>query len=158
MNQMQSPGAVAAHGASEIDELGPRVVSKSSPHQGFPQVPIRGADYRVAEGASVFGHAPLVLALCRAPVEAQHDPQRALRAHRGGVLALVVRPFGEGAQPAVKDNRHRRTRRGVDGVAAGRAAWAHIAQADQPGSIPKGRRLRPPDHEREASVAMTRHG
>jgi hypothetical protein len=38
MTAAKSPGAVAAHGAFEIDQLGGTVISKDSPHRNFTQV------------------------------------------------------------------------------------------------------------------------
>jgi hypothetical protein len=38
MTAAKSPGAVAAHGAFEIDQLGGTVISKDSPHRKFTQV------------------------------------------------------------------------------------------------------------------------
>jgi hypothetical protein len=39
MSTAKSPGAVAAHGAFEIDQLGGTVVSKHNPHRNFTQAP-----------------------------------------------------------------------------------------------------------------------
>jgi hypothetical protein len=127
MRSKKSPGAVAAHGALETDELGRRVVSENSLHQSVAQVPIQGrligSDYCEAEGITAYACAP-VLALCRALIEAGHDPERALHAYRGGVLALIVRSIGEGARLTVEDDRHgrprlRRWRNGNRGCGAG---------------------------------------
>lgn len=38
MSTAKSPGAVAAHGAFEIDQLGGTVISKDSPLRNFTQV------------------------------------------------------------------------------------------------------------------------
>ena len=38
MSVAKSPGAVAAHGAFEIDQLGGTVISNDSPHRNFTQV------------------------------------------------------------------------------------------------------------------------
>lgn len=127
MSSTKSPGAVAAHGALETDELGRRVVSENSLHQTITQVPIWatiiGSDCCEAEGITAHGSAP-VLALCRALIEAGYDPERPLHAHRGGVLALAVRSIGEGALFTVEDDRHgrprlRRCRKGHRGCGAG---------------------------------------
>jgi len=111
MSAEESPGAVAADGALEADRLGR--VSKNKLLQNPSQAPIPatliGSDRCSAEGISVRGYAP-VLSLCRALIEAGHDPGRALHAHRGGVLALVVRSIGEGARLTVEDDRHGRPR------------------------------------------------
>jgi hypothetical protein len=129
MSVEESPGAVAAHGALEADRLGRQVVSKNKLLQNPSQAPIPatliGSDRCTAEGISVRAYAP-VLALCRALIEAGHDPGRALHAHRGGVLALVVRSIGEGAGLTVEDDRHGTPRlrrwRGRRGYGAGSPA------------------------------------
>ena len=99
MRSTKSPGAVAARGASEPDQLGRRVILENSFHESIVQVPIWatiiGSDRCEAEGITAQGSAP-VLALCRALIEAGYDPDRLLHAHRGGLLALVVRSIGEG--------------------------------------------------------------
>ena len=109
MTTIKSPGALAAHGASEIDGLGPHVVSQINRQQELPQAPIRamliGSDRCSAEGISARGHAA-VLDLCRELIEAGHDPERALHAYRSGVLALAVRSLGEAAELTVADDRH----------------------------------------------------
>ena len=109
----KSPGAVAARGASEIDELGPHVVSEISVPETLAQAPIfailLGSDRCTADGISVRAYAP-VLALCRALIDAGYDPGRALLGHRGGNLALAVRSIGEGALLTVEDDRHGRPR------------------------------------------------
>ena len=95
MSASKSPGAVAAHGALEADRLGRQVVSKNRLPKDPSQAPISatliGSDRCTAEGFSVRAYAP-VLALCRALIEAGHDPGRALHAHRGDKLALIVLP------------------------------------------------------------------
>jgi hypothetical protein len=127
MNTIKSPGAgEAAHGASEIDELGWRVASENSLSEKLAQAPILamlfGSDRCAAEGINVRGYAP-VLSLCRALIQAGYDPERALHAHRGGVLALAVRSIGEGAGLTVEDDRHGTPRlrrwRGRRGYGAG---------------------------------------
>ena len=76
--ESKSPGAVAALGASKIDGLGRHVVSETSFLQNITQAPIRaaliGSDSCEAEGITARGSAP-VLALCRALIEAGHDPR-----------------------------------------------------------------------------------
>ena len=108
VKKIKSPGAVAAHRASETDGLGWHVLSNLNRQQQFSQAPIRavliGSDRCEAEGIIARGYAP-VLDLCRALIKAGHDPKRALHAYRGGVLALAVRSIGEGARFTVEDTR-----------------------------------------------------
>jgi hypothetical protein len=105
---MKSPGALAAHGASEIDELGRHVVSQANRQQQLPQVPIRAtlvdSDRCDAEGISARGYAP-VLDLCRELVAAGFNPASPPEAWRG-VLCLRVRSIGESARLTVADDRH----------------------------------------------------
>ena len=65
------------------------------------QIPIRaeltGDDCCTALGLSVTSTSP-VIALCRALINAGHDPTTPLEVYRGDVLALRVRSIGEGAQ------------------------------------------------------------
>jgi hypothetical protein len=106
MRTAKSPGAVAALGASEIDELGRHVVSEATFHRNFPQAPIHatliGSDRCEAEGYTARGSAP-VLALCRRLFAAGFDPGRPLHAYRGDTLSLVVRTIGEGAALTVAE-------------------------------------------------------
>lgn len=86
-------------------------------------------------------HAP-VLALCRALIEAGHDPSTPLEAYRGTTLCLKVRSIGEGARLTVEDSengrprfvRHRPRTSGAAPPIAQTAAW--VGQAA--------------DHDREA--------
>ena len=100
--ESKSPGAVAAHGAPEIDELGRHVASENILQQHFTQAPIRaaliGSNHCEAEGITAPRGSVPVLALCRALIEAGHDPNRPLHAYRGDVLALSVRSIGQGAR------------------------------------------------------------
>ena len=56
-----------------------------------------------ARGITTRGSAP-VLALCRALVGADYDPDRPLHVYRDKVLALTVRSIGEGAKLTVRDS------------------------------------------------------
>ena len=122
MTARKSPGAVAAHGALEADQPGRQVVSKNkllqNPSQASISATLIGSSRCAAEGISVQAYGP-VLALCRALIEAGHDPGRALHAHRGGVLAVVIRSIGEGAGLTVEDDRHGRPRLLDGGIAEG---------------------------------------
>jgi hypothetical protein len=107
VSKMQSPAAVEARGASEIDQLGGRVVSEHSLSRTCSQAihaELIGSDSCHALGINVRGHAP-VFTLCRALIEAGHDPAQPLEAWRGDVLALKVRSIGEGAELTVQDDR-----------------------------------------------------
>src|SRR5262245_32027739 len=58
----------------------------------------------VAVGIRVNGrHAP-ILALCRALIEAGHDPATPLEVSRGSTLCLRVRSIGEGAKLTIDEN------------------------------------------------------
>jgi hypothetical protein len=107
MKPTESPGAVAALGASVSDQLGRQVIAEANRQERFTQAPIRatlvGSKHCEAEGIIAHGYAP-VLNLCRALIKAGHDPKRALHAYRGVVLALAVRSIGEGAQLSVEDD------------------------------------------------------
>lgn len=113
MTTAKSPGAVAACGVSESNQLGRQVASEISLHQRDAQVPIRatlfGSDRCEAEGIIAINPAP-VLALCRGLVRAGHNRCRPLHAYRGTTLALIVRTIGEGAAFTVDDDRQGRPR------------------------------------------------
>jgi hypothetical protein len=88
----KSPGALAAHGASEIDELGRHVVSEANRQQRFAQAPIRaeliGSSRCDAEGLSARGYAP-VLELCRELVAAGFSPACPLEAWRDSLSPTI---------------------------------------------------------------------
>lgn len=113
MSKIKSPGAVAAHGASETDQLGGKVVPKANRQQQFTQAPIHatliGSDRCEALGVSARGFAP-VLELCRALIELGVDPSTPLHAYRCGILCLRVSDIGWGAQFTVENDRHGRPR------------------------------------------------
>jgi hypothetical protein len=62
---------------------------------------LRGSDSADALGIAATGNAP-VLRLCRALVEAGHDPATRLEAWRGSTLCLRIRSIGEAARLVVK--------------------------------------------------------
>ena len=99
-----SPGAVAALGASDTDELGRHVVSKTSPYNEFAQQPICaaliGSNRCSAPGITAHGSAP-IFSLCRKLIEAGHDPAMPLEVWRGDTLALTVHSVGEAAKVEV---------------------------------------------------------
>jgi hypothetical protein len=69
-----------------------------SPTAQVVRAEIIGQGQATAAGITVSGrHAP-VLALCRALIEAGHDPATPLEAYRGTTLCLRVRSIGEGAR------------------------------------------------------------
>jgi hypothetical protein len=63
---------------------------------------IIGSSQAEANGVTARGHAP-ALAMCRALIEAGHDPNTPLEAYRGTTLCLKVRSLGEGARLTVKE-------------------------------------------------------
>src|SRR6516162_10609725 len=71
---------------------------------------IVGQTQATACGVTVTGRNAPVLALCRALVEAGHDPATPLEAWRGSTLCLRVRSIGEGARLTVEDDRRGRPR------------------------------------------------
>jgi hypothetical protein len=109
MRTIKSPGALAAHGASEIDGLGRHVVSRTNRQLQLPQAPIRatliGSNRCKVDGIEVRGYAP-ALELCRKLIAAGFNPASPLEAWRGDTLCLCVRSIGEGARLAVADDRH----------------------------------------------------
>jgi hypothetical protein len=62
-----------------------------------------------AAGLAARGAAP-VTSLCRALIEAGHDPATPLEVWRGDMLALRVRSIGAGSRLTVEDDRHGRPR------------------------------------------------
>jgi hypothetical protein len=65
---------------------------------------IVGQDQATACGVTVSGRNAPALALCRALVEAGHDPTSPLEAYRGTTMCLRVRSIGAGAELTVKEN------------------------------------------------------
>ena len=127
MTTIKSPGAVAASGASGMDQLGRQVIPENKRQEQFAQAPVRatlvGADRCEAEGISTRGYAP-VLDLCRELVAAGLHPTSPLEAWRGDTLSLRVRSIGEGARLAIEDDPHgtprlRRWRERPQGYGAG---------------------------------------
>lgn len=72
------------------------------------QTPIRatliGSNRCEALGITARGYAP-ALDLCRALVNAGHDPRRPLHAYRGETLAIQICSIGEGARLTVREDR-----------------------------------------------------
>jgi hypothetical protein len=64
---------------------------------------IVGQTQATACGVTVTGRNAPVLALCRALLEAGHDPATPLEAWRGATLCLRVRSIGEGAKLTVSE-------------------------------------------------------
>lgn len=62
-----------------------------------------GSNQATACGVTVSGRNAPVLALCRALIEAGHDPAIPLEAYRGNTLCLRVRSIGEGAALSVSE-------------------------------------------------------
>jgi hypothetical protein len=63
-----------------------------------------GSNQATAAGVTVSGRNAPALALCRALVEAGHDPATPLEAYRGTTLCLRVRSIGEGARLTVRES------------------------------------------------------
>ena len=63
-------------------------------------------DSASACGLTVTARAP-VLDLCRALLQAGHDPGKRLEVYRGSTFCLTVRSIGEGARLRVSDNKGR---------------------------------------------------
>jgi hypothetical protein len=108
MRTIKSPGALAAHGASEIDGLGRHVVSKTNRQLQLPQAPIGttliGSNRCSAEGIRARGYDP-VLDLCRELVAAGRNPTSPLEGWRGEAPCLRIGSIGEGARLTVADDR-----------------------------------------------------
>ena len=64
---------------------------------------LSGSTICSAAGQVAIGHTP-VLALCRALIEAGHDPSTPLNVYRGDVLALGIRSIGEAARLTVDEH------------------------------------------------------
>jgi hypothetical protein len=94
------PAAIGARPASVFVNFWQPDGAEDNPSQ-LSQQAIRadliGSDTAVALGLIINSSSP-VLALCRALVEAGHDPAIPLEAYRGNVLCLRVRSIGEGAR------------------------------------------------------------
>jgi hypothetical protein len=120
----KSTGAVTARKALEADRFVRRVAIKNELPQNRSQYPIYddscGSDRSAAEGISACGYTP-ALGLHRASIEAGHDSDRVLHAHRDGIFTPFVRSISEGACLTVEDYRHGRLRRWRK-----RRAWARI--------------------------------
>jgi hypothetical protein len=107
MKPTESPGAVAALGASVSDQLERQVIPETTRQQRSPQASIRatliGSNRCEAEGLSARGYVP-VLDLCRVLVAAGYNPACPLEAWRGQTLCLRIRSIGEGALLTVEDD------------------------------------------------------
>jgi hypothetical protein len=64
---------------------------------------LSGSTICSAAGQVAIGHTP-VLALCRALIEAGHDPSTPLEAWRGPTLCLRIGSIGEGARLTVDEH------------------------------------------------------
>jgi hypothetical protein len=65
---------------------------------------LSGSTICSAAGQVAIGHTP-VLALCRALIEAGHDPATPLEVYRGNILALRIRSIGTAAGLTVDESR-----------------------------------------------------
>jgi hypothetical protein len=99
-----APKALGSGGNSDSkgqQNSSPAKYRSPSPASSCIRAEIVGDDSCTALGITVSGNAP-VLRLCRALVNAGHDPALPLHAFRGATLALKVRTIGEGARLIVK--------------------------------------------------------
>jgi hypothetical protein len=78
------------------------LANNASPSPAQPLRAVIIGSQAEAIGVTARGRAP-VLALCRALIEAGHDPNTPLEAYRGTTLCLKVRSIGEGARLTVKE-------------------------------------------------------
>jgi len=93
------------HDAPARNKIARPIRADADPGTGTLKRPIRadfiGIYQATAAGIRVNGrHAP-ILALCRALIDAGHDPATPLEAYRGTTLCLRVRSIGEGAKLTV---------------------------------------------------------
>ena len=106
------------HVIARTQEPGPRVTAL-----------LIGDATAIGAGIAVHGYAP-VTRLCRALIEAGHDPQWSLDVYRGATLCLRVRSIGKGARLTVEDDRLGRPRFRLWRPQSGGAA-SPIAQNDR---------------------------
>jgi hypothetical protein len=96
---MKKPAALASRRASVSVDW--QVNGAEDNPSQFSRKAIRadlaGSDTCIALGLAINSSSP-VLALCRALIEAGHDPATPLEAYRGDVLCLRVGSIGEGAR------------------------------------------------------------
>src|SRR5262249_55887794 len=97
---------------------------------------IIGQTQATACGVTVSGRNAPALALCRALIEAGHDPDSPLEAYRGDTLCLRVRSIGEGAKltvsEATNDGKPRFALfRPFSGSDANVGGWPPVAQGRQ---------------------------
>jgi hypothetical protein len=97
------PGRTAG---ADFQRLGDPAPTK----QGAVRAQLLGSNQTTAHGVTVSGRNAPVLALCRALIEAGHDPDTPLEAYRGDLLCLRVRSIGEGARLTVEDGSDGRPR------------------------------------------------
>jgi hypothetical protein len=133
-------GAGVAHrfdaDARKIDRLGGKVdFLATQEHKPFQPIcaELSGPDACSAAGITVRAAAP-VLELCRALIDAGHDPATRLEAYRGETLCLGVRSIGEAARgDGQRHSRLRRRRRGRarDSHAHASNRWRRAMTADR---------------------------
>jgi hypothetical protein len=100
------PAAIGARRASVSVDFWQVDGADDNPSQ-FSRKAIRadliGSDICTALGLAIHSGSP-ILALCRALIEAGHDPATPLEAYRGETLCLRVRSIGEAANIEVNGN------------------------------------------------------
>jgi hypothetical protein len=104
MFQKMKPAAIGARPASasvdwHIDSA--EDTHSQNSEQDLIRAELVGSDTATAAGITVIAFAP-VLTLCRALIDAGHEPRRLLEAYRGEVLCLRVKTIGEAALLTVK--------------------------------------------------------
>ncbi len=146
MIESKSPGAVAALGASEIDQLGGKVFPEVKRQNRFAQAPIRAGlvgSSGCKAGGVIARSLASVLDLCRRLPTAGYDPASPFEAWRGETLCLCVFAIGEAAQPTVADDRYGTATPSTPGAQGyvGASPVGQIAGRNCPGA-PRHDRLR----------------
>jgi hypothetical protein len=99
LKNARGPGIDAIdHGAQSVGTASRQKLRKPNLEkvQAVIRAELFGADESRAAGITVRSLSP-VLSLCRALIEAGHDPAARVEVYRGNTLSLTVRSIGEGA-------------------------------------------------------------
>jgi hypothetical protein len=106
-HRIDSTAGIATCAIRDFQRLG---FAPAPAGQGAVRAQLLGSSQATAHGVTVSGRNAPVLALCRALIEAGHDPDTPLEAYRGDLLCLRVRSIGEGARLTVEEGRDGRPR------------------------------------------------